>query len=418
MSGSFKSPHSREPFNAFVSDDETLALVRSVANDMGWSIERCHKGGLRNAVQSLSVSASPNILLVDLSESGDPINDINGLAEVCEPGTVVIASGQINDVRLYRDLLASGIQDYLLKPLHADQLRDALLMAQSMLATPKQGDAAHDKPRQLITVVGTRGGSGSSMVATSLAWMIANEGNKHTALLDLDVHFGSDALTLDVEPGRGLIDAVDSPGRIDGLFIERSLVRASEKLSLLSAEAPLNQPVITDGSAYFQLEEELRNAFEVTIVDMPRHVLLPFPHLVAETGTIILVTEITLAAARDTIRLLAWFKQNAPSARLLIVANKIHATGGEMSRKEFEASIERAIDIAIPNDPRLFAQSAKLGKSFAEACRGTKSYAAWLEFMRAALSEGEEAADDSIGRKTSSTSLFQKLSRIGSKAST
>ena len=39
-----------------------------------------------------------------LSESGDPLNDINALAEVCEPGTVVIAAGQVNDVRLYRDL--------------------------------------------------------------------------------------------------------------------------------------------------------------------------------------------------------------------------------------------------------------------------------------------------------------------------
>jgi pilus assembly protein CpaE len=64
--------------------------------------------------------------MVDLSESGDPLNDINALAEVCEPGTVVIAVGQVNDVRLYRDLLASGIHDYLLKPLSASQLRDCL----------------------------------------------------------------------------------------------------------------------------------------------------------------------------------------------------------------------------------------------------------------------------------------------------
>src|SRR3546814_1237791 len=88
---------------------------------MGWPPEKVHKGGLRNAVQSLSVAASPNILFVDISESGDPLNDINGLAEVCEPGTVVIAAGQVNDVRLYRDLISSGLQDYLLKPFGADQ---------------------------------------------------------------------------------------------------------------------------------------------------------------------------------------------------------------------------------------------------------------------------------------------------------
>src|SRR3546814_10412863 len=106
----FKAAGLREPFNAFVCDDDTLELIRIAAGDMGWPVEKCNKGGLRNAVQSLSVSASPNILFVDMSESGDPINDINALAEVCEPGTVVIAAGQVNDVRLYRDLLSSGIQ--------------------------------------------------------------------------------------------------------------------------------------------------------------------------------------------------------------------------------------------------------------------------------------------------------------------
>ena len=105
MNAPFKSAGLRDPFNAFVCDDDTLELIRVAASDMGWPIEKCNKGGLRNAVQSLSVSASPNILFVDLSESGDPLNDINALAEVCEPGTVVIAAGQVNDVRLYRDLV-------------------------------------------------------------------------------------------------------------------------------------------------------------------------------------------------------------------------------------------------------------------------------------------------------------------------
>src|SRR3954467_11637551 len=119
----------RDPFSAFVTDEETAEMLRPIAVEHGWAPEKVNKGGLRNAVQTLSVSASPAILFVDLSESGDPLNDINALAEVCEPGTVVIAAGQVNDVRLYRDLVASGLQDYLLKPFTPDQLRDTFAHA-------------------------------------------------------------------------------------------------------------------------------------------------------------------------------------------------------------------------------------------------------------------------------------------------
>ncbi|MBB6424755.1 pilus assembly protein CpaE [Sphingopyxis sp. JAI128] len=412
MNAPFKMAGLRDPFNAFVCDDDTLELIRAAANEMGWPIEKCNKGGLRNAVQSLSVSASPNILFVDMSESGDPINDINALAEVCEPGTVVIAAGQVNDVRLYRDLLSSGIQDYLLKPLSLEQVRESLTMAQAMLSAPKHADMHDDKPHHMMAVVGVRGGVGASLVSTSLAWAISEQAGRQTALLDLDVHFGTGALTLDLEPGRGLIDAIDNPSRIDGLFIERAMVRASDKLSLLSAEAPIHQPVMTDGSAFFQLEEELRGAFEMTIVDLPRQVLIPFPHLVSEVGTILLVSDVTLAAARDTIRLLSWFKQNVPGARVVLVANKFQNAIGELSRKEFESSIERQIDIVVPFDPKLVSQSAKLGKSYAEICKGTKSAQVWSNLTRLILDGADieaEEAQAATAKGKSGGSLLGKL---------
>src|SRR5436305_692911 len=316
----------RDPFTAFVCDDATADMLRPVAVEHGWSPEKVNKGGLRNAVQSLSVSASPNILFVDLSESADPLSDINALAEVCEPGTIVIAAGAVNDVRLYRDLVASGIHDYLLKPFTVDQLRDTFGHAQMILTGPRS-DAAADKPNVMTAVVGVRGGVGASTLATSLAWLLGEKAHRSTALLDLDVHFGTGALALDLEPGRGLTDAIENPSRIDGLFIERAMVRANERLSVLSAEAPIHQPLVTDGTAFFQLQEEMRNAFESTVLDLPRHMLIQYPHLVHDAHVAVVAAELTLAATRDTIRVLAWLKSNAPQTKVVVVANCVRGVG-------------------------------------------------------------------------------------------
>jgi pilus assembly protein CpaE len=362
----------RDAFNAFVCDDETADAVKVVAAELGWAVEKVNKGGLRNAVQTLSVSSSPMVLLVDLSESGDPLNDINALAEVCEPGTIVIAVGTINDVKLYRDLVASGLQDYLLKPLSADAMRETFMHAQVTLQGPKHVEIdASDRPRTTIAVIGTRGGVGASTVASSLAWLSADSQGRSTALLDLDVQFGTGALSFDLEPGRGLTDALENPSRIDGLFIERAMVRVGDKLAVLSAEAPISQPLITDGSALFQLQEEMRNAFETVIVDLPRTVAVQHPHLLSDVNHVVVVTEQTLASTRDAIRLLGFLKANAPHARVTMVANRVGTNPPpEVARKDFEASIERKIDIVIPLDVKQAVGAAKQGRALAAVANG------------------------------------------------
>ena len=406
MNAPWKAGGNRDPFAAFICDEAALDVLRPVVVEMGWQPEKCAKGGLRNAVQSLSVTASPNILLVDLSESGDPLNDINALAEVCEPGTVVIAIGQVNDVRLYRDLLASGIHDYLLKPLSAGQLRDAFNHAQAVFAAPRASDPETAKRHISTAVVGTRGGVGASTLATSLAWLFSTDHKLPTALLDLDVHFGTGALALDLEPGRGLTDAIDNPSRIDGLFIERAMIRANDNLAILSAEAPISAPLMTDGSAFVQLEEEFRQAFEMTVIDLPRNMLINFPHLLAEVNVVVLATEMTLASARDTIRILSWLKANAAHAQPIVVANKVQTAIAEISKADFEASIERQIDFTVPYDAKTAANAAKLGQTFVDASPASKPAAAIRQVAERVLGASDEGLEDGASEKKSLLGSF------------
>ena len=407
----------RDPFAAFISDEPTMQVVRSTVSELGMSPEKCNGGGLRNAVQALSVTASPSILLVDLSECGDPLSDINALAEVCEPGTVVVAMGQVNDVRLYRDLVASGIQDYLLKPVTEDALRDALVQAQATFNAPRTAAEGNATRNHVSTaVVGTRGGVGASTLATSLAWLFADEHKLPTALLDLDVHFGTGALAMDLEPGRGLTDAIENPSRIDGLFIERAMVRAGDNLSIMSAEAPIHTPLMTDGAAFVQLEEEFRQAFEMTVLDLPRNMLINFPHVLNNANVFVLATELTLASARDAIRILSWVATNADHLRPIVVANKIGQGAGEISRSDFEASIERKIDYMIPLDGKAAIHAAKLGQVFVQANGSSKASAGIRDLAKVVMGAGSEPDGDAeAGDKGSLIEKFDLRSMLGSK---
>ncbi|GAA3250436.1 hypothetical protein GCM10020258_05280 [Sphingomonas yabuuchiae] len=223
--------------------------------------------------------------------------------------------------------------------------------------------------------------------------------DRTTALLDLDVHFGTAALALDLEPGRGLVDAIDNPSRIDGLFLERAMVKASEKLAILSAEAPISAPILTDGQAFAQLQDEMRLNFETTIVDLPRGMMIQQPMLVGSAQTIVLVTELTLAAARDTIRLLSWAKTHAPQATVLTIANRVQPPGQcEIAQSDFEGSIERPIDFVMPYDPKLVVQAAKVGKPIAELGRTSRTIAPLIELTQRLCASAEGIVDMSAKR--------------------
>ncbi len=180
------------------------------------------------------------------------------------------------------------------------------------------------------------------------------------------------------------------------------MIRANDHLAILSAEAPMNQPLMTDGAAFVQLEEEFRQAFEMTVIDLPRNMLINFPHLLADVNVALVVVEMTLASARDAIRILSWLKTNAAHVQPIVIANKVQSGVAEISKADFEASIERKINFSIPYDIKAATNAAKLGQTFADANRTAKAGVAIRDVAKQIMGVGEgEILDDKVKSKTS-----------------
>jgi pilus assembly protein CpaE len=152
----------------------------------------------------------------------------------------------------------------------------------------------------------------------------------------------------------------------------------------------------------------MKSAFECTIVDVPRHMMVQHPHLFHDVQSIVLVVDFTLAATRDTIRILAWLRSNAPQAGVLIVANRVHASLSEISRKDFEGSIERAIDFVLPYDIKQVVNASKLGKCVADAGKTSKLGLGLAQVSRKLL----ELVDDTPGDKDKKNSLVDELAGL------
>jgi pilus assembly protein CpaE len=367
-------------FRAFVQDDSSRQVVDQVIGELAIPNASVHKGGIREATRLLGEQRSPRLLVVDISGVELPLSAVNELAEVCEPGVTVIALGDRNDVGLFRDLINNGVSDYLVKPIAPALMQKSLLNVVDGATQGRQ----NDRRGRLVAVAGARGGVGATMLATGISWTIANRRRRRVALVDLDLQFGTVALALDLEPSPGLREALEHPGRIDALFIDRAMIKHSDTLYVLSGEESLGDPVAADTSSLDILLKELRGKFHYVVVDVPRQVS-PATQYVAQNATnLVLVTDLSLAGMRDTLRQLAMLPTTNAACQVTVVANRVgEYREGEIARKEFEAAVGRAVDFLIPFDAKSVAAATNVGRPVVEG-RGRVAEAIQLVTERVA----------------------------------
>lgn len=357
MTASAEGPDAdREPLSAFVADDVTREIITRVAAERGWPNSSIQAGGVSAAARALAIVDPPKVLMVDISDSDDPVADIKALIGMLEAETKVVVLGTINDVGFYRYMLSVGAADYLLKPITSEAVREALSKAE---AGPTQGQRTAGR---LIVFTGARGGVGTSTLATSCAWITANSFGRQVALVDLDLQFGTIALSLDLEPSAGLREALSDPDRIDDLFLERAIVTSGERLSILGGEEPFDEAPSYDSHAVLKLIGALTPKFDYVFVDLPGRLAVAHPDLLTMASELVVVCDLSLASLRDTNRLRRFFKTAGCAGKVSIVANLVGSgRKGQLTKAEFEKGLDGQIDHLVPLDEKGAAKAANLG---------------------------------------------------------
>jgi pilus assembly protein CpaE len=340
---------------AIVHDQATLDRVQGVIRELQLDDELSFEATLDAALRRLHEGLNPRVLLIDLSESPAPISELSAARAVGGADLKILALGTVNDVGLYRDMIAAGATDYLVKPPGREQLN-------AVFEKHSGGGGGSGGLGQVVAFMGSRGGVGTTTAAVACGWVFAENRRERTALVDLDLHFGTVALKLDSDPGNGLCEALEQPSRIDSLFIERAMIKVSENLRILAAEAAVAEPQVVDTGAIDVLLYELRRKFSWIIVDMPRFVT-PIHRVVLSTASrVILLCERSLAGLRDTIRLQTLLREQAPQTRLILVESGAHGDRATVGKGEFEKAVGKSFDGTLSYDPKAAGAAANGGQ--------------------------------------------------------
>ena len=381
------TPASNGQFLAVVNDAITRETVKTAALQMGWQNPKVREGGAEAALKLIQGTAIPGFLLVDISDSDDPLLAMSALAEFCGGETHVLAIGMLNDVGLYRRLIEMGVSDYLIKPVSSQTVMTAIQTA----TRDEPRAAARPTSARQVAMIGARGGVGTTTIALSVAWILSQQ-QQQVVLVDLDLHFGSLALSLDIEPGRGFREILGSPDRIDSLLIGAAMTNAGDRLRILGAEEPLEDKLNLGNDGLATLLTDLTTTVDCIVVDLPRSLGPMTRHILGVADAIGIVTDLSLPAMRDTQRLIGLIRGMREKARLFVIVNRMGGVAGEVSCADFERGIGAKIAYAVPFDAKAAAAAAERAKPLVEVARQPKTVSELHDLAVGLLGAGDKPA--------------------------
>ena len=344
---------------AFVNDAATEAALQQGLAEMQGTLE-IRRGGIQAAVTVLQRLATPHVLIVDVSGEDAPLAALETLSSVVEPHVCVLVIGDLSGLDFYREVTRGiGVAEYLAKPLSREMVaRHFGPLARGRSSTGSREAAFGGR---LITVSGVRGGAGATTVAVNLAWHFGINARRHTVLVDPDMHFGNASFLLNVEPGHGLRDALQSPDRIDALLAERAAQPVEDRLHVLAAQDKLDAaPGYADGGVE-KLLAALRRRYNFIVADVPFRPMPLYRDLLNLAHRRVLVLEPTLVAARDALRLIELPAAASEASSPVLLLNRLGRPGG-LNRSQMEDALQFKVDIVIPDLPKAMGEAATFGK--------------------------------------------------------
>ena len=367
--GSFVSPVPRISMQAFCEVAETAAIINEAVSDrrLDKAHVKVHMGGGPAALEAYRTAPTPNVIVIESAADRNALlGHLDALSEYCDAGTKVVVIGKLNDISLYRDLIARGVSEYLLLPFGVMDFIRAISHLYNHAEAPALG--------RVIAVMGAKGGVGSSTIAHNLGWSISRAQDIATVIADMDLGFGTVGLDFNQDPPQGIAEAVFSPDRLDANLMDRLLSKCSEKLSLLAAPATLDRQYDFTETAFDGMTDILRSTVPCVVADLPHQWCGWTRRALVGADEVVLVAAPDLANLRNTKNILDTLRTARPNdSRPKLVMNFV----GVQKRPEISiADFARAVDLepmaVIPFEPRLFGTAANNGQMIAEVEPGSK----------------------------------------------
>ncbi|NLW90419.1 MAG: MinD/ParA family protein [Syntrophomonadaceae bacterium] len=311
----------------------------------------------------------PQVVIMDLN-----LPEIDGLETtryitLHYPRVSVIIISLNDEIDSIKRAMLAGAREYLVKPVSPLEIHRAVRQVAELGSKLPAGNPENDQPRkqvgsahQIISIFGTKGGVGKSVICTNLAVTAAREYRSRVGLVDLDIQFGDISIMLNLNPRKTLAELaqeIDEP-KVD--LLEQYLY---ERNGVQILAAP-NKPELAELVTPMHVKNVLalsRQVFDYTFVDTPSFIDDTTLVALESSDLILLVITLELPAIKNIKKGIEILRSLQLLDRARLVLNRSTGVAG-IEPEDVERVLGLRIRAEVPSDGKLVVNSINQGIPF------------------------------------------------------
>ena len=240
---------------------EALARVEDISLTMHVPVDE-------ESLKRIGSEYLPDVLIAEISD--EDASKVELIEKILKEN-----SGQFATYIIYqhcstetmRRLMKAGVKEFLPLPLHTQEFLISLIEVIS--EKRKKVDTASSSGG-MVAFIDAKGGGGGSTLAMNVAHTLATKYEASTLLVDLDIQFGTAALSLDINPRSTIMDALVDVDRIDPVFLKALVTQHKSGLFVLPSPADIEPMDAVSIEGVRRLLDTAAECYEFVVMDVPR----------------------------------------------------------------------------------------------------------------------------------------------------